>query len=205
MFTVSLSGPQSQTVTVNYATADGTATAASGDYTAQERHAYVRARRNQETDHRRRQRRLDPAKPTRNSPSCFRRPPISPWAPRRASARFKTTTSPTSIARCSSPSGGGSAAPGVAEPGVQASTTTSPTSSLVNGEHAANRGRRQRDALVRLRELERRRARGRRGLGDAVAVGLSGADRPAGVSAECAPIDPSNESTTVDSAGQVGA
>ena len=34
VFTVSLSTPQSQTVTVNYATADGTATAASNDYVA---------------------------------------------------------------------------------------------------------------------------------------------------------------------------
>jgi hypothetical protein len=34
VFTVSLTAPQSQTVTVNYATGDGTATAASGDYVA---------------------------------------------------------------------------------------------------------------------------------------------------------------------------
>src|SRR5262249_42748757 len=34
IFTVYLSGPSNQTVTVNYATADGTATAASGDYQA---------------------------------------------------------------------------------------------------------------------------------------------------------------------------
>jgi Calx-beta domain len=34
VFTVSLSGPSSQTVTVNYATADGTATTADGDYNA---------------------------------------------------------------------------------------------------------------------------------------------------------------------------
>ena len=52
IFTVSLGAASGKTVTVDYATADGTATRR-GDYTADERHAHLRARPDEQDRHRR--------------------------------------------------------------------------------------------------------------------------------------------------------
>ena len=125
VFTVTLSGPQSQTVTANYATADGTATAASGDYTV--KNGTVS---------------FAPGE-TKKLITVV----VSADSIQEADEKFSVLlSSPTNIAMGASTGigtiqndditnfdstmlfsgGGGSASPGVAEPGVQASTTTSP-------------------------------------------------------------------------------
>ena len=72
-FTVTLSSPTSRTITVNYATANGTATAGlpllGGDYTLRERHADLHGRTDQQDGHRDGQRRSASSSPTRPSSS----------------------------------------------------------------------------------------------------------------------------------------
>ena len=83
VFTVSLSNQTDQVVTVQYQTADGTATIANADYQAASRHGHDSRQDLVGHGHRARQRRHQARRATRPSSSTSRVRPTRPWPTRR--------------------------------------------------------------------------------------------------------------------------